>query len=82
MEYYIVYDLNDNIIAYCDNKLELSNFLNLRIKDINYKFKNTKLDYIISLFENKKVKIYRFYCEKVERPFFVCYSFLVNERSV
>lgn len=79
MEYYVIYDLYDNIIAYCDNKIELSCFLNLRVKDINYKFKIAKLDYIISLLDNKKVKIYKFFSEKVERPFFVCYSFFRKE---
>lgn len=40
MEYYVIYDLNDNFVAYCDNIKELSKITGIRIKHINYNFKN------------------------------------------
>lgn len=50
--------MSDNLIAYIDNKFELSIFTGLRIYDINYKFK--KSDYILSCINNKMFKIYKF----------------------
>lgn len=39
MDYYVIYDLNDNIIAYCDNLDELSKCINRRKKELKYRFK-------------------------------------------
>lgn len=58
MDYYVVYDLNDNVIAYLETKVELSNFCGIRVKDINYRFKNKKF---IPVYINSRIfKIYRF----------------------
>ena len=61
MDYYVVYDMNDNIIAYYDNKYDLSFYYGIRVKDINYKFKNTSENFIVFLFLHKFLKIYRFF---------------------
>lgn len=58
LEYYLIYDLNDNLIAYIDTKKELSNFTGLRIKDINYKFKQK--NHIYSFLNKKIYVIYKF----------------------
>ncbi len=60
MGFYVLYDLNDNIIVYLDNIKELSNFTGLRVKDINYKFKNSLLDFIYVVFDNTKYKVCKF----------------------
>lgn len=36
MYYYVIYDLNDNIIAYIDNLEELSNYVNRRKRQLKY----------------------------------------------
>ncbi len=58
MEYYVIYNLNDDIVAYIDTKKELSNFTGLRIKDINYKFKNRK--FINVVINEAFYKVYNF----------------------
>ncbi|MDD6277238.1 MAG: hypothetical protein PUA55_01530 [Mycoplasma sp.] len=60
MEYYVIYDLNDNIVAYCDTLKELSYYTGLRTFDINYKFKKTLSDYILFDMSNNRYKIYKF----------------------
>lgn len=79
MEYYVIYDLNDNVVAYCDDIVELINFTKLRLKDIHYKFRKNSFNYVFIIINKKKYKIYKFFDEKVERPFFVCYN--IFERS-
>ena len=58
MEHYVIYDLNDNIIAYIDSLEELSLFTNLKKKYLKFHFKNrTFLQYVC---DNSYRKIYRF----------------------
>ena len=57
MEYYVVYDLNDSIVSYCDNLEELSIFVNRRKKELKYRFKYKDIVYIQSPIV---LKIYRF----------------------
>ena len=42
-DYYVVYDKNDNLIAYCENIDELAKFVNRRKKELKYRFKSTNL---------------------------------------
>ncbi len=56
--YFAIYDLNDNLICYIDNLEELSNFTNLRKKQLKYKLKNKKFIYYI--FGDTYRKIYKF----------------------
>lgn len=46
MEYYVIYDKNDNIIALCENLDELSLFVNRRKKELKYRFKTKDIYYI------------------------------------
>lgn len=57
MEYYVVYDFNDNIIAYCNDLDELSIFVNRRKKELKYRFKNKDIFYVQV---PKILKIYKF----------------------
>ena len=59
MEYFVIYDLNDNIVAYIDNKYELCNFTKVRLDGIGYRFKNR--NFINVLLNNKIYKVYRFF---------------------
>ena len=43
LEYYVIYDKNDNLIAYCEDIEELSKFVNRRKKELKYRFKNKNL---------------------------------------
>ena len=58
MNYFVIYDLYDNIIAYIDSLEELSIFTNLRKKQLKYKLKNKDIIYYI--YDNSYRKIYKF----------------------
>lgn len=60
MEFYVIYDLKDNIIGYFSNIEELAYFTELRQKEIKYKL--TKRPFIYYKYKGKFRKIYRF-CE-------------------
>lgn len=57
VEYYVIYDKNDNIIAYCDNIDELSKFVNRRKKELKYRFKDRD---IFNIQVPNLLKIYKF----------------------
>lgn len=57
MDYYIVYDKNDNIIAFCENLDELAKFVDRRKKELKYRLKN-KNEYHIEV--PNLLKIYKF----------------------
>ena len=59
MEYYVIYDLKDNVIAYINTLEELSIFTKLRKKQLKYKLKNK--DFIYYIYENTYRKIYKFF---------------------
>lgn len=59
-QYYVIYDLHDNLECFILNIDELSLYTGLRKKDINYKFKNTNNDYILYRDNNVNKKIYCF----------------------
>lgn len=58
MEYYVIYDLKDNVITYLDSIEELAIFTKLRKKQLKYKFKNS--EFIYYTYENSYRKIYKF----------------------
>lgn len=58
MNYFVIYDLYDNIIAYIDSLEELSIFTNLRKKQLKYKLKNKDIIYYI--YDNSYRKICKF----------------------
>lgn len=53
--YYVVYDLQDNIIAYIDSLEELAEFTNRRKKELKYKFKKRKCIYFKDNISFKKI---------------------------
>lgn len=58
MEYYVIYDLKDNVITYLDSIEELALFTKLRKKQLKYKLKNS--EFIYYTYENTYRKIYKF----------------------
>lgn len=46
MDYYVIYDKNDNLIALCENLDELSKFVNRRKKELKYRFKDRNIFHI------------------------------------
>ena len=50
--YFILYDLNDNIICYYDNFSELSSILNYRLSDLVHEYNRNKTDNIIVIINN------------------------------
>ena len=57
MYYYVIYDKNDNLIAFCDNLDELAKFVDRRKKELKYRLKN-KNEYHIEV--PNLLKIYKF----------------------
>ena len=57
MEYYVIYDKNDNILAYCENLDELSKFVGRRKKELKYRLKNKNL---FNIQVPNLLKIYKF----------------------
>ena len=57
MDYFIVYDKNDNIIALCEDLDELSKFVNRRKKELKYRFKSKN---IYNILVPNLLKIYKF----------------------
>lgn len=57
MEYFIIYDSNDNIIAYIDSLEELSTFVNRPIRELRYRF---KLKNVFQIQLPKVMNIYKF----------------------
>lgn len=39
MEYFVIYDVNDNVVALCENLEELSLFVDRPIRELRYRFK-------------------------------------------
>ena len=60
MEYYVLYDLNDNIICYFDNLTEISEKFGYPIKELNRKYRNSLDDSINLVLENAYYKLFYF----------------------
>lgn len=59
MEYYVVYDNEDNIICYLDNLFELNRFLpNYRLRDLKRRFKNN--EFIRIIVDKSILNVYKF----------------------
>lgn len=58
--YFVIYDLNDNVIAYCDSIDELIIFLDLKTpkKVLNSRWK--RKEYSFCQFNNSYYKVYKF----------------------
>lgn len=57
MEYYIIYDKDDNLVAYCENIDELAKFVNRRKRELKYHFKSKNL---FNIQVPKLLRIYKF----------------------
>lgn len=57
LEYYVIYDKDDNLVAYCENIDELSKFVNRRRRELKYRFKNKN---IFNIEVPSLLKIYKF----------------------
>lgn len=57
LDYYVVYDMNDNIISFCNDLDELSNFLNKEKKILKFRFKTKDVVYVKV---PNLIKIYKF----------------------
>ncbi len=57
MEYFVIYDLNDNIIAYIDTLEELSAYVNRPLRELRYRF---KLKNIVQIQVPKVLNVYKF----------------------
>ena len=61
MEYYVIYDLNDNIICYLDNLEELKKYFpNYRTRDLKRRFKKNYEDFIQVIIDKRKYFVYKF----------------------
>lgn len=58
-DYFVLYDMNDNIVCYIENFEELRKYLpNYRVRDIRRRFLNNS--FIKIVFDNTMFKIYKF----------------------
>ncbi len=61
MDYFVLYDLSDNIICYFDNFNELKRFLpNYRDRDIKRRFVKSNLNFIKIIIDKSMYKLYKF----------------------
>ena len=58
--YFILYDLSDNIICYFDNFKELSKYINYRLSDLVHEFNRNSTDSITIVIDNTKYKLATF----------------------
>lgn len=58
--YFVLYDLSDNIICYFDNFNELSKILSYRLSDLVHEYNRNKTDNIIVIINNEKFKLATF----------------------
>ena len=65
--YFVLYDLNDNIIAYFDNFVELSKIFNYRLCDLVFQFNKIGKNIVIVVIDNKKYKLVTFKGENYEK---------------
>ncbi len=60
MKYFVLYDIDDNLVSYYDNLLEFTSKFNYPIKEINRKYKNSLFNYIFLDIDNLRYKLYAF----------------------
>lgn len=57
LDYFVIYDLNDNVIAYIDTLEELSLFVDRPIRELRYRF---KFKNVFQIQVPKVLNIYKF----------------------
>lgn len=60
MEYFVLYDLNDNVICYYDNLDDFISKYKYAKKEINRKYRNSLTNYIYLIIEQQFFKLYKF----------------------
>ena len=60
MDYYVVYDLNDQIVCFINNIFELHLFTNLPFIEIRRKFKLNSNIFFTFVSSGRQFKVYRF----------------------
>lgn len=58
--FFILYDLEDNIICYFDNFKELSRIFNYKVRDLVHEFNRHSSDRIIVVINNQKYRLITF----------------------
>ncbi len=58
--YFVLYDLNDNIVCYYDNFYELSKILNYCLSDLVHEYNRNKTNIITVIISNVKYKLATF----------------------
>ena len=58
--FFVLYDLNDNIICYYDNFKDLSRFLSYELRNLVYQYNSHKSNIITIEIDNKKYKLATF----------------------
>lgn len=59
-KHFVIYDLDDNIIALIDNYNELTNFISIEVKELIRKYKKKGNDIIDIVIEGKTYQLYAF----------------------
>ena len=60
MEYYVLYDLNDNVVCYFDSLFEFSGKFGYPIKELNRKYRNSLNNTINLVIDNICYKLFCF----------------------
>ena len=58
--FFVLYDLEDNIVCYFDNFKELSKILSYRLCDLVHEYNRNNTNNIIVIIDNKKFKLATF----------------------
>ena len=58
--YFVLYDMKDNILCYYDNFNDLSKVLNYRLSDLVYNYNRNKSNIIIVIINDVKYKLATF----------------------
>ena len=58
--YFVLYDLSDNIVCYYDNFKDLSKILNYRLCDLVHEYNRNNTNIIVVIIDNLKYKLATF----------------------
>ncbi|MDD5826604.1 MAG: hypothetical protein PUD25_02420 [Bacilli bacterium] len=58
--FFVLYDMNDNIISFYDSFAELSKILNYELRNLVFQYNKSHSDIITIIIENKKYRLATF----------------------
>lgn len=58
--FFVMYDLNDNLVNYFDNFEELRKIFNMRLAELVYKYNNSLFDYVVIVSYDTKYKLFTY----------------------